>query len=80
VGPLSLVESQGAGHGSDDGVGHCASVAALQPNVVVDTHAGEQRDLFATGGEEVAELGTGGHGYHGKPVIALPEGFCWYLE
>ena len=47
VGALGVVELQRPRERLEDGVGDTAGVAALEPRVVVDADAGEQRDLFA---------------------------------
>jgi hypothetical protein len=45
---LGVVELQGAGERIEDAVGGAAQVAALESHVVLDAHAGEHGDLFAT--------------------------------
>jgi aryl-alcohol dehydrogenase-like predicted oxidoreductase len=47
VGAFSLVELEGGGDTVEDGVGGAGEVAAFHADVVVDAHAGQQRDLFA---------------------------------
>ena len=47
VGALGVVELQRAGERLQHALGDAACVAALEPGVVVDADAGEQRDLLA---------------------------------
>src|SRR3954468_9397188 len=44
--PFGVVELQRACERLEDAVGDAAEVAALEPGVVIDADAGEQRDLF----------------------------------
>ncbi len=44
---LGLVELQRRREPVEDGVGRAGEVPALHPDVVVDAHAGQQRDLLA---------------------------------
>ncbi len=46
MGALGLVEAQGAGEVLENAVGDAAGVAALHPDVVIDAHSREHRDLF----------------------------------
>ncbi len=48
MGALGVVEQERPRERLEDGVGDSACVATLEPRVVVDAHACEQRHLFST--------------------------------
>ena len=48
MGPLGLVEAQGAGDAVDDALGHAGGIAALEADVVLRRDAGQQRHLLTT--------------------------------
>ena len=54
MGALGLVELQRPRERLEHGVGDTARVAALEPRVVVDADAGEQRDLFPAQARDAA--------------------------
>ena len=60
VRPLGLVELQRPRERLEDGVGDTAHVAALEPGVVVDADAGEQRDLLAAQARNAPRAAEGG--------------------
>lgn len=60
MGLFGVVEPEGVGDAVEDAVRDSGEAAAFDPRVVLDTHAGEQGDLFAAEAGDAASAGVDG--------------------
>ena len=74
MGALRLVELQRTGERLEDGVGDTARVAALEPRVVVDADAGEERDLLPAQARDAACTAEDGQARLLRGDLGAPRG------